>query len=273
MQRRDIESNKTQMQQIIEKNFPICNLQGLFTENDKYLAGFEAIDMEGSSPDEFDSILSMSDINLRVSFCRQLAADCRFYLLLHSTYQSKNCIFIKEFVHNPDGNAVEIDCQRFNEEQFLIWWKSYSSFKQTKSYRHDAQEFLKNSYFDRLLAKEGLSWTFNIDGFLFDPKNGNKVKALIENRNSTERAVQFYDPSFFFRYDVKVWTALKKVSDRLGVPLILCTYSRKHDCKDQMGAAVIEGITEGLSYKDNIPPDRNIMNDHVSFKAWLNNVI
>lgn len=282
MKLRNMECRKCQMQQIIERNIPVCNLQGLFTDNNTYLAGFEAIDMEDSNIDEFGSILSLSEINLKLCFCKQLSSDCKFYLLLHTRDNSSACsdsIYIKEFGKDANGlNAVEIDCQKFDEDQFLIWWKSHSSFRQIKSYRPDAQKYLASSYFDNLLAKDvengqALSWTFNIDGFVYDPKQDNKITALIENRISNKSSVQNYDPSVFFLSDIKVWSALKMVATKLDVPLILCTYSRMPGCENMMGAAVIESATGKLSYKDKTPPNRNIIKDPISFKKWLEKII
>lgn len=277
MKIRDMECRKTQMQMIVENGLPMCNLQGFFIGNSLHFAGFEAIDMEDSPIDSYNMAIPIDSIYHKICFCKQYDQQCKFFILLHKREESQlgyeDNIYVKEF-DLRGSKLVGSDFLRLNETQFLRWWKQYSEFRQVKQYRPDAQGYLQSSYFDNLLAKDiengcALSWTFNIDGFLYDPQCHSKITAIIENRISNKLSVEQYDPGRFFMSDTTVWNALKNVAEKMKIPLILCTYSRMNGSENRFGAAIIDSVTNGLRYRNNIPPYKNVIDNLEHLRLWL----
>lgn len=271
MKKRDMETRKTEFLEQVIANITYMDLQGVFSDNGSFIAGFEAVDIQ---EDELKNLhnngISMHEIYLKSCFCLQLGA-C-FYLLLHKKENKTDFIYVREYKANLSLGTAELKSEYKYEENSFIqdWWDPRSGrHVQTKNYRKDMKKALSESYFDNLLKKYGRSWTFNIDGFIYDPLNKNQVLAIIENRISNKAEIEYYKPENYFYNDKRVWCALKAIADRLKVPLMLCTYSRSESSINKMGVGFVKDINSKLTFMNNISPKDNIISSISQFKRWL----
>ncbi len=236
----------------LRRAIPMYELQGLTLDSaNNFTAGIEAVEYDLNEEVEVKSLFSVAEWKAKWSLCSSLSIP--LYL---TTYRTRDEI-IKALKISFDNDEIEIqNYGSFSFEEYADWWASIKGTVQTKPL-HEARSRI--SFFDNLLAKYGLAWGGNIDGFLLSSKM--KPQAILETRYTTKAPLERYDPAVYFKYrngDYKTWEPLILLAMRLKIPLFLLTFERK-STKDRLGFSTIESISrEELVYR-NGPPFKSII--------------
>lgn len=202
--------------------------------------------------------------------------NASFVLMLHTASEPTE-VFLKSFQTNPAAHKVNcIETKCLSEDYFMNWWKARQFRTQHKEYRGEMKKKIATSYFDQLMEKNGSSWSGNIDGFMMKKNSAGveDISAIIECRFSSKEDINYYDPNKYFDKgggDFVTWNGLLQLSNRLNVPLLLFTYSRKMGSRNKVGLAVVNGVSreKGLIYKDGITPCRNVKESSADVLAWI----
>lgn len=261
---------------VLETGF-LYDLQGIVINSS---FAVEAIDLKD---DDFESYKTKAfGRGEKEWFVKAFIAEklsCDLFVLLHKKTDDKDIIrkirltteIVKEG-ENERYTVSEQDVEDFSVDEFVNWWKEKTNgWSQIKNYRPDMDNYLKKSYFDKLLSDNKLSWPLNIDGFyirkvrsepgsksFFEPE----IRALIENRFTTITPFLKYDPIYYVNEDTVAWKGLKIIAAELKLPLILCTYSRRSGEEYIAGIAEIQNDTEDkFIYQNDVKPYENTATD------------
>lgn len=231
---------------------PVYDIQGLTLDsNNNFTAGIEAVEYEPDEQLDLENLFSIEKWKGKWSLCNHLSIP--LYVL---TYKTGND-FIDVFRISFNDDKIKIHHHNsFTFDQIGTWWASIKGTVQVKPL-HEAGSRI--SFFDDLLAKSGLAWGGNIDGFLLDPKM--RPQAIIETRYPSKKPLEKYDPAIYFKYrngDYKTWEPLILLAMKLRIPLFLFTIERK-SAMDRLGFSVIDSISEEKLFYRNGPPFNNIV--------------
>lgn len=275
MIRRDVES-PTAFAVKVKNECRIYDLQGLCQNRAKdYTIAVEAIDMGNDPIEAYVEVFSERELYAKAKLAEKLNAE--FVLLLHKRFGKNDEITLKFF--KPNDNSSSANCvqtKKLSSDYFVNWWKARQWRTQQKDYRDEMEKKIASSYFDQLLEQNGASWSGNIDGFMLGKKPEGRVEiaAIIEFRFSSNEEIKSYDPNKYFNSgggDYTTWSGLFELSNHLGVPLYLFTYSRKMECRNMVGLAEVSGVNEetGLVYKEGKAPCNNVKDSVDEVKNWL----
>lgn len=253
-------------------NCKFYEMQGICTDsNGNYTCVVEALDMENDPFSDWVKAFTANQLFAKACFGQALGVD---FVLMVREKNNGNKIHLITFRPNQNTKkAVLVSDVVKDEVDFLVWWKGKKASKQTKAYATTyMQNAINNSYFDTLFENNGSSWPLNIDGFTMDvDSNGNSfVSGLIENKISTSMSLAKYDPSRFAQADKRQWDTLIALSNRLGLPLYLHTYTRSPEESNTVGVALVRGInSNGLVYEKGISPNKNLFNNSQNLLNWM----
>ena len=246
----------------LRKAIPIYDLQGLTLDSaNNFTAGIEAVEYDLGEEVEVQNLFSMEEWKAKWSLCNHLSIP------LYVTTYKKGDDFIQVLEISFDNDEIEIhEYGRFSFKQYANWWASIKGTVQSKPL-HEARS--RVSFFDDLLAKYGLAWGGNVDGFLLSSKM--EPQAILETRYTTKTPFERYDPAVYFRYrngDYKTWEPLILLAMRLRVPLFLLTFERK-STKDRLGFSIIDSISREKLFYRNGPPFNNIIHGVVNIQQQI----
>lgn len=233
----------------LRKAIPIYDLQGLTLDSNKnFTAGIEAVEYGPSEQLDPRTLFSVEEWKGKWSLCNHLSVP--LYVLTYKTGKKSIDVFDASF----DGNENHFRHDNtFTFNEFVSWW---ASIKRTVQKKPLYEAGSRISFFDDLLAKSGLAWGGNIDGFLLD--TGWIPQAILETRYSSKKPLETYDPADYFKYrdgDYKTWEPLILLAMELRTPLFLLTFERKSSM-DRLGFSVIDSIsTDKLFYRHGLPFD------------------
>ena len=275
MKKRNIERS-TPFSREIKEACGLWDLQGLcMNRSSECTIVVEAFDMEDDPVESYSEMIDEDEIYVKACLAEKIGAICS--LLLHKNENGKSNVYVKQFMpdHASGKPVIESDL-KMTEQEFVEWWKERKHGKQKNAYRTDMQIGTGERYFDSLLESNDTSWSSNADGFLTekDETGDVAVRALIENRIADKCKVKSYDPNRYFGRDYKTWVGSIKLADALGVPLFLCTYSRRAGQDRYMGVGRIVSVDEtGLIFSNGRRPDKNIMDNAADVKKWIEDEI
>ncbi len=252
----------------IKKSLGIHEVQGICRDRTgTFTAVVEAIDMEcelkdRENPDcDMGKIITPEEIYAKAVFAERLGVCLS--LVLHYTESGEDRVVLREYM--PDHVEIKPECrseQILSGKEFADWWKEKSYGKHRMAYREDVSGRAEESWFDRELEKNDSTWTNGVDGFVTktDDTGDLSVLSVVVNRISNMCKIKSYDPNRYFDRDYKEWVGLMKVSEKVGVPIALCTYSRLKKDDHKLGMALVESVSaEGLTYRNGKKPTQSIM--------------
>jgi len=229
------------------KTLQVHSLQGLtLASSDDFTAGVEAVEYGPGEKVIAKNLFQTEEWEAKWCICSHLSIP--LYLMM---YEEGSKFLEVLQVYFVAGKFESHHHGRFSFDQFANWWASIKGTRQKKPL-HEARSRI--SFFDDILAKYGLAWGGNVDGFLLDSKM--RAQAIIETRYSTKKPLEEYDPAVYFRYrngDYNTWKPLILLSTRLKVPLFLLTFERG-SAQERLGFSVIDSISnEKLFYRGSPP--------------------
>ena len=262
----------------IKKSLNIHEVQGICRDKrGQFTSVVEAIDMEdelkdrGSVDVDLGKIITPEEIYAKAVFAERLGVELS--VVLHYTEAGEDCVVLRDYI--PDHTAVKPDCRDekiLTGQEFAEWWKTKSHGKYRMSYREDVSGQSDESWFDNILEDNDSTWTNGVDGFVTkrDEAGELSVLAVVVNRISNTCKIKSYDPNRYFGRDYKEWVGLMKVSEKIGVPIALCTYSRLEKQDHLLGMALVDSVSEeGLLYRDGKKPAQNMMESAEEVKNYL----
>ena len=283
-------TESTSLHPIIKKlysEFIIADIQGfIFQSNDEQLleatnSGVNSIKIQCLEAVEIDteSELNPELIFENAEWIRKINAANFFgsNLLLLSHLKDDTSLFRLHEATKQDSIIILKEMASFaDEKEFMTWWKSIKLLGQTKP-TYEARSRQNLTVFDNIIEKNGSAWGGNIDGFVLSD-NQDKVKAILEFRQTHNFPLERYDPARFFlgtrtkSGDFKTWLPLIYLKNAYNIPVILITISSKDTSK--FGFTEVEKIDPtALYYKNNIPPYQNLNDDTQKLKEWLSAIL
>lgn len=246
----------------LRRAIPIYDLQGLTLDSDNdFAAGVEAVEYD--LDEEVENLFSLEEWKAKWNLCNHLSVP--LYAVTYKTGDD----FIEILEISFDNDEIEThDCGRFSFRQYANWWVSIKGTIQSKPLYEASSRI---SFFDNLLAKYGLAWGGNIDGFLLSSKM--KPQAILETRYTTKTPLGSYDPAVYFRYrngDYKTWEPLILLAKRLKIPLFLLTFERK-STRDCLGFSTIDSISREKLFYRNGPPFNNMIRGVANIRQQIRN--
>lgn len=284
MKRRDVEGFHSFSQEVA-KECGIYELGGLLlNDQGEFTAAVEAFEVgreEAANGMHFSALLKQDGYYNTICMGCLLAAALYIPFYAFVKAEGKRGIYQYQLItETDDQNSILIAQSHacISEEDFLKWWWKNKQTVQTKPYRPQLQRRACGSYFDRLLEGRGMKWGGNIDGFLVKSSPEKLITAVIENRYTTDSPIQSYDPAKYFCNDIFTWRPLILLRARLGVPLLLFTYSRRGGEEQMVGltqvinepadTAALKYATDPISKKQLRPCD-HIVTSAADVKRWL----
>lgn len=258
IKRRDSEGEVSAYRQRISNELGLVDIQGLLIgDNDRFTGVVEAFEINANEPNlSLCTLFDPRDLFIKAKMAEELQIP--FSIWAHAASVPDALLVEKiEIGENGFDLCVAERC-RVLPQVFISWWKSKKKTHQTKRFNED---YIKDSYFDKLLSEQGLSWGGNIDGIYYDEIKG-KIAAIVEVRCTKKKPIESYDPSAFIKKDRHTWEPVLQLSDRLSVPCILLTFAKsyKPNEAERYGVAVVEGMNSGgLNYRNGEPPYQHFM--------------
>lgn len=256
--RRDSEGNVTAFRNTITSKLGMTDLQGLLIgENGEFTEAVEAFEVKGSAIDaSLKLLLPASDLTRKVRLANAIGVP--FSVWIHGTDDRGTIRAIQlDADEGRLGGVRAVTEHLCTEEKFIEWWAEKKKTPQTKKFR---KQYIRNSYFDKLLESHGMVWGGNIDGAMFAPDGS--VEAIVEIRCTEKNPIETYDPSRYYREDTFTWQPVLKLSRDLGIPCILLTFKKEY--KDgETGVLGVAGVLgnddNGLKYLDAKPPCNHLV--------------
>lgn len=241
---------------------PIFSLQGLTLDsNYNFSAGIEATEFERFEKEDPLKMFPSTEWIGKLCLCQQLSVP-----LFSITYSAEtNFISVYSVTSGPTATLDSVK----NSITFAQWWAKLKGTQQTKPL-YEASSRL--SVFDEILAKHGLAWGGNIDGFLINTKQ--EIIAIIESRYSTKAPLEKYDPAIFYppHYtragDYNTWKPVVLLASKLRVPLYLFTFERE-SLADRIGFSVVSSMSKAELLYQTAPPYQNIVIGLPNIKAEI----
>ena len=258
------------------KELNIFDIQNLTLNKNrtKFLCALEAIEFERGeefSLKELLKVFSPSEIFAKCLIAEELHID--FLILSYSndkkTYEvhkikrinkKYNITYKLEHISKEDLEIVTIK-ENMDEEMFINWWKEIKETVQTKPFVNGASARASKTLFDKVLARNGLLWGGNLDGFLI---LNNKVVAVIDNLSCSSGKLKDYNPIKSKYFSTIIFYANSLLAKQLGCPHYLFTINKLFPEKEEIGFAVIQKIlhykeSKEVSFLNNKTPDKNVL--------------
>lgn len=255
-------------------NLNAYEIQGLTTNRNKnkFLAGMEAIELEKDEEFNFKSLISLFPPNH--IYAKLLLTETLNIPLYILTYKNRNSLYsVYELVKNKnynitnklqyiDKSALDIkECRiDLNEEQFIEWWKEVKETVQVKPFVNGAGKRADKTVFDNVLAKYGLYWGGNVDGFVIKE---NKIVGIIDNLSAGSN-IKEYNPALQKWFSVWILHINSVLAQILKVPHLILTIDKHHPDSEIIGLSAIDTLhlyknSKEIEFFNNVSPDKNIV--------------
>lgn len=274
MKKRDTERKHAFADELFEK-CNIYDLQGLLLNKDyEFKTAIEGVYLEENENwRELNQLFSSDEINAKLLMAEKL--NIPFYIICHSFDTNKSHKFEIIKYYRIDKGIYPNLIETFDELKFISWWKELKGTIQTKGFRNEAKERTINSYIDIVLAKYGLMWGGNVDGFMLSEDKSN-IRAIIEKRICNENTkIKDYNPAKYFynakdplRNDYFTWKPLIKLAIALKSPLYLMTF--QNNVNDKFGISHVKNIINGLNFYGRTP-NSNLKRNINDFSLYYTN--
>lgn len=243
----------------INKKLDIFDMQGLLLNKDEAftaaIEAFEYSDRTQATSICQDAFETVEDLYVRSCFAE--AVGVPFYVLLHKQRGSQ----VTFYQVSPDREKQQPVCVerfRLTEGEFIQWWRKNKQTEQTKEYRRDFRNRIRESYYDETLESNGLKWGGNIDGYFVDRNaEERKIGGIIEKRYTNKKSIEEYDPADYFFCgggDYHTWKPLFLLKEQMyqgkeDIPIFLFTHSNQEGEERKVGVTIVDKLTpEGIEY-------------------------
>ncbi len=268
MKKRNAEKQQHELEEKFTNMCRMYDLQGLLIgDEDRFTAAVEAFEIGALEPSpEHMRDAAFSEDEWRAKLALSEALQVEFFLFVHR--EGRPVIHRYQLSEETlrSGRAVH---DRISEKEFLQWWAAHKKTIQTKGYRPQLTDSIKDSYFDTLLESHGMKWGGNVDGFLVMSDRDFTPTAIIENRFTEQASIYRYDPAKYYSSDIQTWFPLRLACRVLDLPLILCVYSKRPDERELIALAEVRWDEDGLIYQDNVRPCDNVFSDLEKAENWI----
>ncbi|MFP5262403.1 MAG: hypothetical protein ACLGJB_10915 [Blastocatellia bacterium] len=234
------------------ESLAIFNLGGLtLSDSREFTAGIEAFELDEGEGLDFKKVITLPELEAKFTLSNILRIP-----LLFLVYESDE-ITVYQVIENESFRFKRLE--KMAREQFPAWWRRIKHTNQQKPI-YEATPRIAGSVFDTELAKAGLAWGGNIDGFIL--KEG-RVLAIVENIYTQKNPLGSHraNPATYFRTkgpNYNSWLPSILLAGRLGVPLFLFTFEGNSSAA-RMGFSVIDHLGRDAIHYRGAPPNENIL--------------
>lgn len=248
------------------------DIQGLTINHKKtdFLVGLEAIELESNEEFNFNLLKNAFPINniyAKCLICDELKIP--FYVLVskdglfdvYDIKRNKSFNIVQSFnFATKDSLIIKNEKKDMSETEFLDWWKKVKKTTQNKPFINGAGDRASKTIFDNILAKEGLLWGGNLDGFII---RDNKIVGIIDNLSAGSDITK-YNPAEKDWFSVWILHINSVLAKTLNVPHFIFTIDKYHPDKEIIGLCAVDTLYlekngKNIKYYNNISPDKNII--------------